>query len=226
MTEEQKQNNAVSNDAKPNSAVRDDAKPNNAVRDDAKLSTTLPDSVSMGVDIVEIARMKKILERTPSFPKRVFSEDERAYCEKTSSPVYHYATRFAAKEAVLKALGTGFTQGIGVKDIEVVLNSKGKPYVKLYRRAAEVAMELDITELPISLSYTHAEAVACVLALTANSDMKAQKKVSPTEELTRQFKEARQMLDDIDAKKASGKQGVAPGQTALFDDNSHDESAL
>ena len=157
----------------------------------------LPGSVSMGVDIVEVARIKKILERTPSFATRMFSEDERVYCESTSSPASHYATRFAAKEAVLKALGTGFSSGIGARDVEVVLNSKGKPRIKLYRRAAVIALEMGITELPVSLSYTHSDAVACVLALTAESDLHAQKKVNPAEELTRQFKEARQMLDEI-----------------------------
>lgn len=180
---------------------------------------TLPDSVSMGVDIVEISRMKKILERTPSFTRRIFSENERAYCNKTSSPVFHYATRFAAKEAVLKALGTGFSQGIGPRDIEVVLNTKGKPHVKLYRKAAEVAFAQGVTELPISLSYTHSEAVACALALTADSDLRTQKKVNPAEELTRQFKEARQMLDEINPE---SKKPII--QTSLFDNQSLNDS--
>lgn len=175
--------------------------------------TRLSDSVSMGVDIVEIAHMKRILERTPSFKRRVFSEAERNYCEGTSSPVFHYATRFAAKEAVLKALGTGFSQGIGVRDIEVVLSSKGKPRIKLYRRAAEIALEQGVTELPISLSYTHSDAVACALALTADSDLRVQKKNNPVEELTRQFKEARQMLDDINPEPK--KEVIQP---RLFDD--------
>ena len=58
-------------------------------------------AVGLGVDIVEIARMRRILERTPSFREKVFSEEERAYCESTANPEVHYATRFAAKEAVL-----------------------------------------------------------------------------------------------------------------------------
>ncbi len=179
--------------------------------------TKLPSSVSMGVDIVEVARIKKILERTPSFATRMFSEDEQAYCESTSSPAAHYATRFAAKEAVLKALGTGFSQGIGARDVEVVLNSKGKPRIKLYRKAAMVALDMGITELPVSLSYTHSDAVACVLALTAESGLSAQKKVNPAEELTRQFKEARQMLDEINP---SPKQATV--QESLFDNRSFD----
>ena len=81
--------------------------------------------VGLGVDIVEIERMRRILERTPSFARKVFSEAERAYCDGKAQPEVHYATRFAAKEAVVKALGTGFSEGIGVRDIEVRRTSKG-----------------------------------------------------------------------------------------------------
>ena len=63
--------------------------------------------------------MKGILKRVPSFAERVFSPDERAYCNRMASPATHFALRFAAKEAVVKALGTGFADGIGVRDIEV-----------------------------------------------------------------------------------------------------------
>ena len=155
--------------------------------------------VGLGVDIVEIARMKAILERTPSFKTKVFSEDERAYCESKSMPEIHYATRFAAKEAVLKALGTGFSEGIGVRDIEVVRTTKGKPTVTLYRCAQEVADDLGVLELPLSLSYTHTDAVACAMAITADSVKAAEKRVDPMEELAKQFKEARSMLDEMEA---------------------------
>ena len=96
---------------------------------------------------------------------------------------------------------------------------KGKPHVKLYRKAAEVAFAQGVTELPISLSYTHSEAVACALALTADSDLRTQKKVNPTEELTRQFKEARQMLDEINPE---SKKPII--QTSLFDNQSLNDS--
>ena len=104
---------------------------------------------SIGVDIVEIERMRAILERTPRFKTRIFSEDEQAYCNKKARPECHYATRFAAKEAVLKALGTGFSEGIGPRDVEVVITAKGKPQVKLYRRAEEKAAELGIKDIPL-----------------------------------------------------------------------------
>ena len=155
--------------------------------------------VGLGVDIVEIERMRKILERTPSFRERVFSEGERAYCDATSCPEAHYATRFAAKEAVLKALGTGFAQGIGVRDIEVRRTSKGRPYVVLSGRAREVAREQGVRELPISLSYTHVEAVACAMAITEGVVNSQAQRENSTEELAKQFKEARAMLDELPA---------------------------
>ncbi len=154
--------------------------------------------VGLGVDIVEIARMKRILGRTPSFRERVFSEDERAYCDAMANPEVHYATRFAAKEAVVKALGTGFSRGIGVRDIEVCRNAKGRPYVKLSGRAKEIADEQGVRELPLSLSFTHTDAVACAMAITEDSVRAAEERVNPMEELAKQFKEARKMLDEMD----------------------------
>lgn len=156
--------------------------------------------VGLGVDIVEIERMRRILTRTPSFARKVFSEAERAYCDAKANPEVHYATRFAAKEAVVKALGTGFSEGIGVRDIEVRRTTKGRPYVVLTGRAREVAREQGVREMPLSLSFTHTEAVACAMAITEDAVTAAKKRVDPMDELARQFKEARSMLDDLDAK--------------------------
>ncbi len=156
--------------------------------------------VGLGVDIVEIERMRRILARTPSFARKVFSEAERAYCDAKANPEVHYATRFAAKEAVVKALGTGFSEGIGVRDIEVRRTTKGRPYVVLTGRAREVARDQGVREMPLSLSFTHTEAVACAMAITEGAVSAAKKRVDPMDELARQFKEARSMLDDLDAK--------------------------
>lgn len=157
--------------------------------------------VGLGVDIVEIERMRRILARTPSFARKVFSEAERAYCDAKANPEVHYATRFAAKEAVVKALGTGFSEGIGVRDIEVRRTTKGRPYVVLTGRAREVARDQGVREMPLSLSFTHTEAVACAMAITEDAVSAAKKRVDPMDELARQFKEARSMLDDLDAKR-------------------------
>lgn len=156
------------------------------------------DGVGFGVDIVELARMKGILDRTPSFSKKVFSEDERAYCDKKKRPEIHYATRFAAKEAVVKALGTGFAEGIHVRDIEVGRTEKGKPFVILHRRAREIAEDQGVLEIPLSLSYTHTEAIACAMTITKGSVRAKEEKIDPMKELAQQFKEVRSILDEVD----------------------------
>lgn len=170
------------------------------------------EKVGLGVDIVEIERMRKILARMPSFAEKTFSEAEREYCDSKAAPEVHYATRFAAKEAVLKALGTGFSDGIWTRDIEVRRTSKGRPYVVLTGRAREVAREKGVREIPISLSFTHDEAVACAMAITEDAANAAKKRVDPMEDLAKQFKDARAMLDDLPAAgvETSSGSGSAP----------------
>lgn len=172
------------------------------------------DQVGLGIDVVEIERVKAILARTPAFAERTFSEDERAYCDSKATPEIHYATRFAAKEAVLKALGTGFSRGIRPRDVEVRRTSKGRPYAVLHGRAREIAAEMGVRELPISLSYTHSEAVACAMAITEDSVRAAEERVDPMAELAQQFKEARGMLDDIGAPAGGAPAGEAPADAA------------
>lgn len=157
------------------------------------------ESVGLGVDVVEVERMQRVIDRTPSFKEKVFSEQERTYCEARPNPAMHYAARFAAKEAVVKALGIGFAQGIGVLDIEVVRTETGAPAVVLTGRAKEIAAEKGIVDIPVSLSHTKHDAVACAMALTKNAAIKKVAKVNPAEELARQFKNARDMLDDLPA---------------------------
>lgn len=167
-------------------------------------------AVGLGVDIVEIERMRKILDRSPSFARKVFSCEECCYCDATALPEAHYATRFAAKEAVVKALGTGFSRGVGVRDIEVKRTSKGRPYVVLSGRAKEIAREMGVRELPLSLSYTHTDAVACALAITDESRRVEQERKDPMVELGKRFKEARGMLDELDAASSSAPASAKP----------------
>ncbi len=119
-----------------------------------------------GVDIVSVPRIGELLSEHPErFLERCFGPEERAYCE--SQPrrrVEHYAARFAAKEAVMKALGTGLTQGIRWRDIEVTRSSAGAPGVRLSGRAAEIASGLDVREWLLSLSHTESLAMASVVA--------------------------------------------------------------
>ena len=175
------------------------SKKSQAIVDGALSMAVASDSVGLGVDIVEIERMARIIKRSPAFTEKVYSAAERAYCDGHAHPEVHYATRFAAKEAVLKALGTGFSEGIGWLDVEVRRTSKGRPYVVLTGRAREVAREMGVREIPISLSYTHTDAVACAMAITDESVAAQKRRRDPMEELTRQFKEARSFLDELPA---------------------------
>ncbi len=184
---------------------------------DAPAATGLENQVGLGVDIMEIARMAAVLKRTPRFKSRVFTADEQAYCDSMASPEIHYATRFAAKEAVLKALGTGFGWGTcDPRNVEVRRNVKGRPFVVLHGAVKEIARQQKITEIPISLSYTHAEAVACAMAITDDSVAPAAPE-DPMIELSRQFKKLRNMLDDIDdvAGEAGAPEEGAPREDAL-----------
>ncbi len=88
--------------------------------------------LGIGTDIVNIKRISKVIDNSNShFKKRVFSKLEIEYCEKKNNPSSFYAKRFAAKEALSKALGTGIRKGIDFKNIEISNNSKGKPMIKL-----------------------------------------------------------------------------------------------
>jgi len=122
--------------------------------------------VSTGVDLIEIARVERMLERYGErFLERVFTPAEILYCRGRPAEL---AARFAAKEAVSKALGVGVRMiardGILWKDVEVIGDARGKPLVHLYGRAAERAGELGLTEWAISLSHTHEHAIAFVVA--------------------------------------------------------------
>ena len=113
-------------------------------------------AVGLGVDIVEIERMRKILKRSPAFARKVFSAEECRYCDATAQPAVHYATRFAAKEAVLKARASSrFARPPQVGDnpyllIEVVNDAWGRPIVKLHGLAADF-----LPRAKIHLSLTH-----------------------------------------------------------------------
>jgi holo-[acyl-carrier protein] synthase len=150
----------------------------------------------LGVDIVEIDRMREALARRPRLKERLFSAEERAYCEKRSRPAVHYALRFAAKEAVLKALGTGFS-GMRFTDVEVVREQSGRPVPHLSGRAAERALELGVIEMHLSLSFTHSTAVASAVAITQDARPRKDERPDPKAQLAASFKEARALLDEV-----------------------------
>ena len=150
----------------------------------------------LGVDIVEIERMRDALERRPRMKERLFSAEERAYCDKRSRPEVHYALRFAAKEAVLKALGTGFS-GMCFTDVEVARETSGRPVPRLSGRAAERAAELGVVEMHLSLSFTHTTAVASAVAITEEARPRKAEQPDPMAQLAADFREARSLLDEV-----------------------------
>lgn len=122
--------------------------------------------LGLGIDVIEAARIRRLLERLPRAYERLFSPQERAYCDDFVDPWPHYAARFAAKEAVGKALGIGII-GFVWRDVEVL--SGGKPLVALHGGVAEVARGLGVTHLELSLSHTGGRAYAVAAALGAGA---------------------------------------------------------
>ncbi len=117
-----------------------------------------------GTDIIEIDRIKESVENVSGFRERVYTKGEIEYCEMRKKGKYEsYAARFAAKEAVMKALGTGMTDGLGMKQIEVQNDSKGKPHVILTQRAMELFQFMGARNIDISLSHCGKYAIAYVV---------------------------------------------------------------
>jgi holo-[acyl-carrier protein] synthase len=118
----------------------------------------------LGVDVVDLERFAQVLERTPSFVERVFTEAERAYCEKAGDRVRveRYAGRFAAREAVMKALGVGLG-AFAFHDVEVVRAEGGEPALAVRGKAAELAMARGITRWWITTSHSRITTVVVVV---------------------------------------------------------------
>ena len=120
--------------------------------------------VSIGIDLVEVDRIAATLKRFGTrFLERVYTEDEIAYCRGRAPQL---AARFAAKEAVMKARGTG-TRGIGWREVEVRRKRSGEPEIALHGRAVERARQLGIDRLAVSLSHSKHYAVASVIGRVA-----------------------------------------------------------
>lgn len=118
-----------------------------------------------GVDLAEVERVRRSVERFGDrFLERVFTQGERAYAGDGPRRNEHLAARFAAKEAVFKALGTGWAQGVGWTDIEVVREASGRPVLLLHGKAREVAETLGVRRWHLSLTHTGTMAMASVIA--------------------------------------------------------------
>jgi holo-[acyl-carrier protein] synthase len=120
--------------------------------------------VSIGIDIIEVARIREVLLRTPRFRERVFTPAERAYCDSRGAvAAQHYAARFAAKEAMLKALQTGWRGGISWQDVETASHDSGAPYLILHGPVKELFRSSGATTAHLSMSHTTEHAIAEVL---------------------------------------------------------------
>jgi holo-[acyl-carrier protein] synthase len=117
----------------------------------------------VGTDIIEVGRVEQKLARTEGLKKKLFTETETAYCESKHRPALHYAARFAAKEAFLKAMGTGWSGGHKFDEIEVVNDPLGKPELFVYGKVREFCGARGVTRMSVSLSHVKEMAAAVVI---------------------------------------------------------------
>jgi holo-[acyl-carrier protein] synthase len=120
--------------------------------------------VGLGVDIAEVARVKAAIERHgETFLRRLYTPKEREYCERFKNKYERYAGRFAAKEAAMKALGTGWSRGVRWVDVEVVREKGGRPTLKLAGEAGNVAKRMGVRNIALSITHTADQAFAQVI---------------------------------------------------------------
>ena len=124
----------------------------------------IPMIVGTGIDIAEVPRIAESIQRFGErFLRRVFTEEEIQYCDSKANRFERYAARFAAKEASMKALGTGWSRGIRWRDIEVARQPGGRPTIKFHGKAADFAARLKANNVALSLSHTPEQAIASVI---------------------------------------------------------------
>ena len=117
----------------------------------------------IGIDIIEIRRIKKVLESNPAFKHKVFSESEIKYCDSKADPGMSYAARFAAKEAFMKALGTGWNHEVRWVEIETEIADNGSPNLKISGSTLNAMAIRNISTCFLSLSHEKEYSVACVV---------------------------------------------------------------
>ena len=120
--------------------------------------------IGIGVDLVEVGRMRTAVGRTPTLAARLFTPQERTYAEAVRDPAERFAVRFAAKEAAMKALGVGLG-AVDWHDIEVVRTDSGAPQLHVTGRALEVATDAGVARWLVTLTHTSSMAEAVVVAL-------------------------------------------------------------
>jgi len=120
--------------------------------------------VGIGIDVAEVKRIRAVIEsQGERFLRRVFTLEEVAYCEKFKNKYERYAGRFAAKEAAMKALGTGWSRGVRWVDVEVVRQRGGRPVLQLHGEARKIADRLAVKHISMSITHTAEQAFAQVI---------------------------------------------------------------
>jgi holo-[acyl-carrier protein] synthase len=120
--------------------------------------------VGMGIDVAEVKRIQAVMEsQKERFLRRVYTQEEIAYCEQFKNKFERYAGRFAAKEAAMKALGTGWSRGVRWVDVEVVRKPGGRPTISLKGEAKKIADALGVKNIALSITHTAEQAIAQVI---------------------------------------------------------------
>ena len=120
--------------------------------------------IGLGVDIAEVGRVKAAIERHgETILRRLYTPAEREYCERFKNKYERFAGRFAAKEAAMKALGTGWSRGVRWVDVEVVRPRGGRPTIKLHGEAAKISERLGVKNISLSITHTADQAFAQVI---------------------------------------------------------------
>jgi holo-[acyl-carrier protein] synthase len=118
----------------------------------------------IGIDLVEVDRLRSSVKKFgDKFLNRIFTENEIKYCQTKFNSFQHYAVRFAAKEALLKAIGTGLRSGMTWHQIEIVNDTQGKPSIMTYGECQKILQKLEIKKIELSLSHTKDHGVAFVI---------------------------------------------------------------
>ena len=116
-----------------------------------------------GTDIIEVDRIAKVMERDLGFREKIYTEGEIAYCESKKNKYQHYAARFSAKEALMKAIGTGWRFGIRFADIDIYHDELGQPHIRLSGKAKELAEKEGFSKIHVSLSHVKELTTAVVI---------------------------------------------------------------
>ena len=120
--------------------------------------------VGIGIDVAEVSRIRRVIEsQKDRFLRRVYTASEAAYCEQFKNKFERYAGRFAAKEAAMKALGTGWTRGVRWVDLEVVRLRGGRPTLYLHGEAKKIADSLGVKNIALSITHSATQAIAQVI---------------------------------------------------------------